>query len=156
AGRDVEYILVNVLDPNRVIGAPYFQRFVTLKNGRVESGIVAAEDADSVTLKGENAALKVILKKDIDESDTRQISLMPEGLQKNMSVQDFRDLVRYVMANPFLTGVEQTQVLPADVATAISVESPFGVRGAEWTHRDAGVPGRIALPATKDKASNFI
>ena len=24
AGRDIEYILVNVIDPNRVIGAPYF------------------------------------------------------------------------------------------------------------------------------------
>src|SRR5262249_37971107 len=32
AGRDIEYVLVNVLDPNRVIGAPYFQRFLTLKN----------------------------------------------------------------------------------------------------------------------------
>ena len=28
AGRDIEYILANVLDPNRVIGAPYFVRTV--------------------------------------------------------------------------------------------------------------------------------
>src|SRR5262249_10154130 len=34
AARDIEYLLVNVLDPNRVVGQPYFTRFVTLKNGR--------------------------------------------------------------------------------------------------------------------------
>ena len=32
-------------------------------------------------------------------------SLMPEGLGYNMTPQDFRDLVRYVMANPFITDV---------------------------------------------------
>jgi hypothetical protein len=31
--------------------------------------------------------------------------MMPEGLAGGMTPQDFRDLVRYVMANPFLTHV---------------------------------------------------
>jgi hypothetical protein len=31
---------------------------------------------------------------------------MPEGLTKDMKEQDFRDLVRYAMANPFITNVE--------------------------------------------------
>ena len=30
AGRDIEYILANVIDPNRVIGAPYFLRTARL------------------------------------------------------------------------------------------------------------------------------
>jgi putative membrane-bound dehydrogenase-like protein len=149
AGRDIEYILVNVLDPNRVIGAPYFQRFIALKNGKVETGLLAAEDADSVTLKGENAALKVILKKDIESSETKQISLMPEGLQKNMSMQDFRDLVRYLMAHPFLTAVEVSQPL-APTAT------PDDVAGAKWTQPLVGVPGRIPLPAAKEKVAVFV
>src|SRR6266849_1181746 len=44
AARDIDYLLVNVLDPNRVVGQPYFTRFVVLKNGRVETGLLAAED----------------------------------------------------------------------------------------------------------------
>ena len=28
AARDIEYMLANVIDPNRVIGAPYFLRIV--------------------------------------------------------------------------------------------------------------------------------
>jgi putative membrane-bound dehydrogenase-like protein len=105
-GRDIEYLLINVLDPNRVIGAPYFMRTVNLLNGRVETGVLAAEDDQSITLKTENAVLKQIQKKDIDDIKVQEKSLMPEGLANNMTVQDFRDLVRYVMANPFMTTVQ--------------------------------------------------
>ena len=40
--------------------------------------------------------------------------MMPEGLDKAMTVQDFRDLVRYVMANPFFSDVEVTGPFPGD------------------------------------------
>jgi putative heme-binding domain-containing protein len=105
AGRDVEYLLTNVLDPNRVIGAPYFMRTLNLADGSVVTGVLAAEDDQTVTIKTENAVMRVIPKKDIEEHRTQEKSLMPEGLANNMSVQDFRDLVRYVMANPFITDV---------------------------------------------------
>ena len=41
AARDIDYLLVNILDPNRVVGQPYFTRFVALKDGRVETGLLA-------------------------------------------------------------------------------------------------------------------
>src|SRR5262249_3020621 len=102
--RDIEYLLVNVLDPNRVVGQPYYMRTVLLLNGRSEHGLLVAEDEQSITLKVENAVLRVIQKKDIDgKVMISEKSVMPEGLANNMSVQDFRDLVRYLMAHPFLT-----------------------------------------------------
>lgn len=106
AGRDIEYILGNVIDPNRVIGAPYFQRIAKTIDGRAEQGLLAAEDDTSLTLKVENGVLKKFLKKDLD-GDVKVIekSMMPEGLTAGMTTQDFRDLVRYVMANPFVTDV---------------------------------------------------
>jgi putative heme-binding domain-containing protein len=124
AGRDIEYLLANVLDPNRVIGAPYFMRTVNLLNGRVETGVLQAEDSQSITLKTENAVLKQIQKTDIDDIKVQEKSLMPEGLGNNMSVQDFRDLVRYTMANPLITTVQIGSASPA-----------------------VGVSGRIPLPA---------
>jgi putative heme-binding domain-containing protein len=132
AGRDIEYLLVNVLDPNRVVGAPYFIRTVELKSGRVEQGLLAAEDAQSVTLKGENDALKVIPRKDIESITVLEKSVMPEGLANNMSVQDFRDLIRYVMASPFLTNVELSDPARPDVTPVTPL---------------VGVPGRILLTA---------
>ncbi|MBA4066295.1 MAG: hypothetical protein C0501_21780 [Isosphaera sp.] len=126
AGRDIEYILANVLDPNRVIGAPYFVRTVRTNDDIVFQGLLAEEDETSITLKLEGAAFKTVKKADVAEVRVAEKSLMPEGLGYNMTPQDFRDLVRYVMAHPFVT----------DVA----------VNGAKLS---VGAPGRLALPDTK-------
>jgi len=90
-------------DRTALLVAASYPRTINLLNGRVETGVLAAEDDQSITLKTENAVLKQIQKKDIDDIKVQEKSLMPEGLANNMSVQDFRDLVRYVMANPFIT-----------------------------------------------------
>jgi putative membrane-bound dehydrogenase-like protein len=134
AGRDIEYLLANVLDPNRVIGSPYFIRTVNLLSGRVESGVLQAEDDQSITLKTENAVLKQIFKKDIEDIRIQEKSLMPEGLGNNMTVQDFRDLVRYVMANPF---IQQAELSTEKGKTTLL----------------AGVNGRFALPAQSGKVN---
>src|SRR5262249_33732860 len=105
AERSIEYLLVNVLDPNRVVGQPYFTRVILLKNGKLVTGLLAAEDSQTVTLKRENDVLEVIPKTEIDEMKVETKSLMPEGLANNMTPQDFRDLVRYLMANPFITEI---------------------------------------------------
>ena len=104
AGRDIEYILGNVLDPNRVIGAPYFVRTARLLDDTVFQGVLAEEDDKTITLKIENAVLKKIKKADLERAGAgAEKSLMPEGLGYNMTPQDFRDLVRYLMAHPFIT-----------------------------------------------------
>ncbi|MEO2092332.1 MAG: PVC-type heme-binding CxxCH protein [Gemmataceae bacterium] len=124
AGRDIEYLLANVLDPNRVVGAPYFVRTATLLDGQVIQGVLAAEDDQTVTLKVENAVLKKIARKDLDGPvKVAEKSMMPEGLAAGMTEQDFRDLVRYVMASPYMTDVTVN-------GQAMSV----------------GAPGRIPLP----------
>ena len=142
AARDIEYLLVNVLDPNRVVGQPYYQRLVALRDGRVESGLFAGEDERSITLKCENAVLKVIQKKDVEAMTEHAKSLMPEGLDKNMTVQDFRDLVRYVMANPFLTDVSMAGPFSAD-SPMPSFPGDSGSANLGWRYPVVGPPGRI-------------
>jgi putative membrane-bound dehydrogenase-like protein len=143
AGRDIEYLLVNILDPNRVVGQPYFTRIVELKDGRIETGLLAAEDEQTITLKGENNALKVIPRANIQGKVlVEPKSLMPEGLDKNMTVQDFRDLVTYLMASPFLTHVETAGPFPAAKAPI-----PNAVPPSQWHKFAAGVTGRIPLAA---------
>jgi len=148
AARDIEYLLVNILDPNRVVGQPYYTRLVTLKNGRIETGLLAAEDDRSITLKAENDALKVIEKKDIDELVVESKSVMPEGLSKNMTPQEFRDLIRYLMANPFLTEVAVTGPLTATEAPSVKADLLAGGRLA-GNRPIVGPPGRIPLPGSK-------
>jgi putative heme-binding domain-containing protein len=106
AARDVEYLLANVIDPNRVVGAPYFIRQARTLDGQVIQGLLAEEDDRFISLKIEQGQVKKIAKKDLDgEVKVLEKSMMPEGLAAGMTPQDFRDLVRYAMANPFLTHV---------------------------------------------------
>jgi len=147
ADRGIEYLLINVIDPNRVVGAPYFTRLVTLKNGRVETGLLAAEDETSITLKSENDALKVIAKKDIDEITVSQKSVMPEGLTGGMKAGEFRDLVRFVMVNPFLTDVIVSGPLDPKDRLARDVKSLVRDATVERHRPTVGVHGRIPLPA---------
>jgi hypothetical protein len=89
--------------------------------------VLAEEDDQSITLKIENAVLKRIKKADLNGPViVSEKSLMPEGLGYNMTPQDFRDLVRYVMAHPFITHVR--------------------VNGSQHA---AGVTGRINIPDTR-------
>jgi len=149
AGRDIEYLLTNILDPNRVIGQPYFVHLVELKDGRIEQGILAAEDNRSITLKAENDVVKVIQRKDIEGKILSQPkSIMPEGLANNMTAQDFRDLLRYVMAHPFLTHVTTAGPFPNDRLPADS--------SIDWREVAAGLTGRIPLPPGKAGAAVLV
>ncbi|GIW78665.1 MAG: hypothetical protein KatS3mg105_0472 [Gemmatales bacterium] len=151
AARDIDYILVNVLDPNRVVGQPYYLRVAELKNGRVEVGLLAAEDDQSVTLKTENDVLKKILKKDIEgQLMIQEKSVMPEGLGENMSVQNFRDLVRYLMAHPYLTEVEMAGPFTGAQQPTVDPNNPL-TAPLKWTKPVVGVPGRIPLPPAKTR-----
>ncbi|VTR99833.1 PVC-type heme-binding CxxCH protein [Tuwongella immobilis] len=106
AARDLEYLIGNVMDPNRVIGAPYYVRLVELANGRVESGLLVEDNDQQIVIKVENAVLKIIPKKDVESVQIVEKSVMPEGLASGMSAQDFRDLLRYTMVHPFIPTLE--------------------------------------------------
>ena len=149
AARDIEYLLANIIDPNRVIGAPYFLRIVNTLDGKVEQGVLAEEDDRFLTLKVENGVLKKIAKADID-GDVKIVekSMMPEGLAYAMSVQDFRDLVRYVIASPYIssTMIDGGKIkAPVDGRIALTAGKQVRI-DAEFT-AEVGFPTQLLLGA---------
>jgi putative membrane-bound dehydrogenase-like protein len=149
AERSIEYLLINILDPNRVVGQPYYTRIILTEGGQLKTGLVVAEDDRSVTLKRENNQVEVIQKTDIAQDKTETRSLMPEGLDQNITPQDFRDLVRYLMANPFLTEVYVSAPVAAggavEAALAAPQTDPLRIGGLMWSTPAVGPAGRIAL-----------
>jgi hypothetical protein len=97
----------------------------------------------------------VILKKDIEQMSVQAKSLMPEGLSKNMSVQDFRDLVRYLMANPFLTEVAVVGAFPEKNRPVLDLNHPLDSKNIAWSKPAVGPPGRILLPPSSE-AGNVV
>jgi putative membrane-bound dehydrogenase-like protein len=147
AGRDLDYLLVNILDPNRVVGQPYFLRRVLLKKGTVEEGLLHEEDAQKIALKGENDAVRVIAKSEIESIDVIERSMMPEGLAYAMTTQDFRDLVRYLMLNPPIN--EWHMIGP--YSEKDNVKAPVEPE-PNWKQQLLGASGRLPLP-NADKES---
>ena len=92
---DVDYLLQNILDPNATIGKDYQQTFVKTKDGQTLNGIVAADDASSVTLKT-FAGPVTVQRADIASIELSPNSLMPEGLLLGVDEESVRDLFLYL------------------------------------------------------------
>jgi putative heme-binding domain-containing protein len=94
--RPDESLLIDVLDPSSTITAGYKNYLVVTQNGKSYSGILTAETATSITLRREKGEQDVILRKDIDQMAATSQSLMPEGLEKEISPQDMANLFGYL------------------------------------------------------------
>jgi putative membrane-bound dehydrogenase-like protein len=94
--RPDESLLIDILDPSSVIVAGFRTYTVTTDNGKIYSGILAAETATSITLRREEGAEDTILRKDIDTLAASATSLMPDGVEKDISPQDMANLFGYL------------------------------------------------------------
>ena len=94
--RGAEAILLNVLDPNREVNPQFVNYLVVTKDGRTASGMIAGESATSITLKRGEGQSETILRSDIEELTSTGVSLMPEGLEKQIDEQAMADLLAYL------------------------------------------------------------
>jgi putative heme-binding domain-containing protein len=95
--RSPEEVLTHVLDPNREVSPSYFEYVVTFKDGRVTSGAIAAETPTSIILRRGGGASETILRADIAELASTGKSLMPEGLENQVTQQEMADLIRFLL-----------------------------------------------------------
>jgi putative heme-binding domain-containing protein len=97
-------LLTDILNPNQAIDNNYVSYTVVTKDGRTETGFIASETAASITLKQAENKTLLILRQDIEELKSNGISLMPEGLEKNISVEQMADLISFVKNWRYLDG----------------------------------------------------
>jgi putative membrane-bound dehydrogenase-like protein len=96
AGKSSLYLLTEILDPNRNVDTRYVEYQAALKNGQTVNGLLAAETATSITLRGQDAKEQIILRADIEELHGTGKSLMPEGFERDLSKQAMADLIAYL------------------------------------------------------------
>jgi putative membrane-bound dehydrogenase-like protein len=94
--RGAEAILLNVLDPNREVNPQYLSYAVLTTDGRQLTGLISAETATSVTLRRADNAMDTILRIDIEQLKSTGMSLMPEGMEKQIDKQSMADLLEYL------------------------------------------------------------
>ncbi len=93
---DFDQLLSNVFDPSLVIGAGYQATTVTTTRGQVVTGLVVEDNAERVVLKLQGGKLETIPRKDVDEMIVSKVSLMPEGLEKQLKPQEVADLFAFL------------------------------------------------------------
>lgn len=121
ASRDPEALLTNVLDPNRYVPPQYVQYVVRTRDGRILDGMIAAETATSITLRRQEGAQDVVLRKDIDRLKSTGKSVMPEGLEKGLTPQDMADLLAYLGS---IAGTRPPSPARLDIGTRPGLSEP--------------------------------
>jgi putative membrane-bound dehydrogenase-like protein len=94
--KTAEQLLNDILNPNAAIDNNYVNYLVTTRNGKVLSGIIVAETASSVTLRRAENQTDTVLRGDIEEIRSTGQSLMPEGLEKTITLEEMGDLLTFL------------------------------------------------------------
>ncbi len=87
-----EQLVVSVFDPSLVIGEAYKSVSVLTSDGRLISGLVTERSDQRIVLKVQGGKLEVIPMDEADEIRDNDQSLMPEGLETQMTRQEMADL----------------------------------------------------------------
>lgn len=126
-GRDIDYWVKNILDPNAVVEPRFVNYLVDLKDDRSLSGLIKAETANSLTIVSGSGVSETVLRSQITHIRASTLSLMPEGLEQAIDQQQMADLIAFVRS-----GQERKSFTGNDPQTII-----------------AGSDGSLLLPASK-------
>jgi putative heme-binding domain-containing protein len=93
-GKDA--LFESILDPSAGISFGYEAWQVEFKNGDEAYGLITSETEDEVVLKAVGGVSTHYKKAEIAKRTKQKLSIMPAGLQRNMTVQELVDLVEYL------------------------------------------------------------
>jgi putative heme-binding domain-containing protein len=89
-------LLIAILDPSREAQPNFVAYTLVTRQGAVYNGLIAAESASGVTLRRAEGKEDHILRSQIDELVSTGKSLMPEGLEKDISPDQMADLIAFI------------------------------------------------------------
>jgi putative heme-binding domain-containing protein len=96
ASRPLDALLADVLDPSRLVTPDYTTYEVVTTTGETVTGLLASETATLVTLRHAGSPDETIARSAIKEIRASGKSLMPDGLENGLSVQDIADLLAFL------------------------------------------------------------
>ena len=107
--KKADYVIRNLVDPSEDIDAAYRLTNVLTADGRLFSGFIVQQDDYEITVRTQDARVRLEMK-DVEEVATSKVSMMPEGMLKTLTDEQFRDLLVYLASDD--------QVSPAENETA--------------------------------------
>ena len=96
--RGLPAVMLNILDPNREVKPKYLTYVLVDVKGRSTTGMITAENANSITLQKPDGTSTTILRTEMEVLQSTGLSFMPEGLEKQVNKQQMADLLSYLNA----------------------------------------------------------
>jgi putative heme-binding domain-containing protein len=93
-GKDA--LFESILDPSAGISFGYEAWQIELKNGDEAYGLITSETEDEVVMKAVGGVTTHYKKGEVTKRTKQKLSIMPAGLQQNMSAQELVDVVEYL------------------------------------------------------------
>lgn len=92
--RSAKTLLTAVLDPNAAVEPKYQSYLVTTEDGKVLSGLLLEETANSLVLVDAGGKQITIARSNIETLQATGKSLMPEGLERDITPQALADILK--------------------------------------------------------------
>ena len=96
ADKSVAQLLTAILDPSQAVDPAYVYYIGYTKDFRDVSGIIVAETPNSIMLRNAGGQDDTVLRANLVELKTSGLSMMPEGLEANLSPQAMADLIAFI------------------------------------------------------------
>ena len=94
--RSAEGLLTAIVDPTRNVEPKYLSYTLELDSDETLYGLIRAETGNSLIVGQLDGTERTILRSSVKTLKSTDRSLMPEGLEADLSKQDMADLIRYV------------------------------------------------------------
>ena len=102
---NLDYILLNILDPSADIPDSYKMVTVTTHEGQTLVGSIAEENGRRIVLNSVGQK-QIVAKQDIKSRVVSDISMMPEGLLMTLKDDEVANLIQYLRTEEPLVGVK--------------------------------------------------
>lgn len=86
-----------ILSPSKEIDPGYLPMLVVTEDGKVSSGIFYRHTKNILQLINSQGEIEAFNVNEIEEMQPSKTSIMPEGLAQQMTTQEFRDLLAYLL-----------------------------------------------------------
>jgi putative heme-binding domain-containing protein len=93
ANKPAVQLIEAIFDPNRALEDRYAMMEVSCVDGTTVSGLLGAETPGGIVLKQAGGAEQVVKRSNVKAVKNTKLSLMPNGLEALLTVQDVADIL---------------------------------------------------------------
>ncbi|MDB5392266.1 MAG: repeat protein, partial [Planctomycetaceae bacterium] len=93
---NLDYLLQTLVDPSATVAKDFQMQIIETTGGRVLTGLIISETKTALTIQTVNEKV-VVPTAEIESRKASELSMMPEGMLQNLTNEQIRNLVAYLM-----------------------------------------------------------